>query len=211
MDLAHHLDRSQRCLNWVPVNLAAGDCARAADSLRRAASHAITAAAVHWGFPHHSRRRLTTVLYAMLHDGKIDRASHISTFRQVHELPAEIAAAPSDDAARRLIRRVRTRVRRLRNAIITAVSAIKPAPDSDSDTPPNPPRQSATTASAQNASLRAQLEAIAVTRPEVLAWIHQWPEFFGDPQPPDYEPPDWPNVAIETTPDGGFRWPLPRS
>ena len=199
MDLAHHLDRSQRCLNWVPVNLAADDCARAADSLRRAASHAITAAAVHWGYPHHSRRRLTTVLYAMLHDGKIDRASHISTFRQVHELPAEIAAAPSA-AARRLIRRVRTRVRRLRNAVIAAVTAIKPAPDSDFS--PNPP--------GKNASLRAQLEAIAVTRPEVLSWIHQWPDLFGDPQSPA-DAPEWPNVEIETTPDGGFRWPLPRA
>ena len=208
MDLAHHLDRSQRCLNWVPVNLADDDCARAADSLRRAASHAITAAAVHWGFPHHSRRRLTTVLYAMLHDGKIDRASHISTFRQVHELPAEIAAAPSDNAARRLIRRVRTRVRRLRNAVIAAVTAIKPTPDSDSN--PNPPRNSAGAASAQNASLRAQLEAIAVTRPEVLSWIHQWPDLFGDPPPPA-DAPEWPNVEIETTPDGGFRWPLPRA
>ena len=200
MDLAHHLDRSQRCLNWVPVNLAAGDPARAA-------SHAITAAAVHWGFPHHSRRRLTTVLYAMLHDGKIDRASHISTFRQVHELPAEIAAAPSA-AARRLIRRVRTRVRRLRNAVIAAVTAIKPDPDSDSN--PNPPGNSAGAASTQNASLRAQLEAIAVARPEVLAWIHQWPDLFGDPPPPA-DAPEWPNVEIETTPDGGFRWPLPRA
>ena len=210
MDLAHHLDRSQRCLNWVPVNLADDDCARAADSLRRAASHAITAAAVHWGFPHHSRRRFTTVLYAMLHDGKIDRASHISTFRQVHELPAEIAAAPNDTAARRLIRRVRTRVRRLRNAVIAAVSAIKPTPDSDSNPNPNPPRNSAGAASTQNASLRAQLEAIAVTRPEVLAWIHQWPDLFGDPQPPA-DAPEWPNVEIKTTPDGGFRWPLPRA
>ena len=42
MDLANHRDRSQRCLNWVPVNLAAGD--HAADSLIHAAGHAVTTA-----------------------------------------------------------------------------------------------------------------------------------------------------------------------
>ena len=44
MDLARHIDRSQRCLNWVPVNLAAGDPAHAADSLIHAAGRAVTAA-----------------------------------------------------------------------------------------------------------------------------------------------------------------------
>ena len=100
-----------------------------------------------------------------------------------HDLPAEIAAA------RRLIRRARTRACRLRNAIVTAVSAINPAPDADSNPNPPPPQKSAGAAPAQNASLRAQLETIAVTRPEVLAWVHKWPEFFGDP-PPAYEPPE---------------------
>ena len=40
MDLARHIDRSQRCLNWVPVNLAAGH----AD---HASGHAVTTAAIH--------------------------------------------------------------------------------------------------------------------------------------------------------------------
>ena len=211
MDLAHHLDRSQRCLDWVPVNLAAGDCARAAESLGKAASHAVTAAAVHWGYPYKSRRRLTTVLYGLLRDSKIAHASHIRTFRQVHELPAQIAAA-SDAEARRLIRRVRTRVRRLRKAIVAAVNTVRPAPDSDSNS--NPPRKSA-------ASLRAQLEAIAITRPEIRSWIHLWPDLFGDPppashdstsdsgEPPAHEPPEWPNPPSVSGP--GFRWPLPRA
>ena len=47
MDLAHHRDRSQRCLNWVPVNLAAGDPVHAADSLIHAAGRAVTTVAVH--------------------------------------------------------------------------------------------------------------------------------------------------------------------
>ena len=40
MDLVHHRDRSQRCLNWVPVNQAAGDP-------DHAAGHAVTTAAIH--------------------------------------------------------------------------------------------------------------------------------------------------------------------
>jgi len=42
---SHHLDRSQHYLNFVPGNLAAGDCARAARAMARSASHAVTVAA----------------------------------------------------------------------------------------------------------------------------------------------------------------------
>ena len=47
MHPTHHLERSQRYLHFVPDNVAAGDCLRAAASLARSASHAVTAAAVH--------------------------------------------------------------------------------------------------------------------------------------------------------------------
>ena len=49
MGLANHRDRGRRCLNWVLVNLAAGD--HAADSLIHAAGRAVTTVAVHWGYP----------------------------------------------------------------------------------------------------------------------------------------------------------------
>ena len=212
MDLAHHLNRSQHYIDRIPINLAAGDRDRAAKAVGRAASHAVTAAAVHWGYPYKSRRRLTTVLYGLLHDGKITHASHIRTFRQVYQLPDQVAAASTEAEARRLIQRLRMRVRRLRKAITTAISAIRPAPDSDSNSNPNPPRKSA-------ASLRAQLEAIAITRPEIRSWFHLWPDLFGDPPPPDcdppphepppHEPPEWPNPGSTSGP--GFRWPLPRA
>ena len=200
MDLAHHLNRSQHYIDRIPINLAAGDPDRAAKAVGRAASHAVTAAAVHWGYPYKSRRRLTTVLYGLLHDGKITHASHIRTFRQVYQLPDQVAAASTEAEARRLIQRLRMRVRRLRKAITTAISAVRPTPDSDSN--PNPPRKSA-------ASLRAQFEAIAITRPEIRSWIHLWPDLFGDPPPPDYDPPEWPNPGSTSGP--GFRWPLPRA
>ena len=210
MNLAHHLNRSQHYIDRIPINLAAGDPDRAAKAVGRAASHAVTAAAVHWGYPYKSRRRLTTVLYGLLHDGKITHASHIRTFRQVYQLPDQVAAASTEAEARRLIQRLRMRVRRLRKAITTAISAIQPAPDSDSNS--NPPRKSA-------ASLRAQLEALAITRPEIRSWFHLWPDLFGDPPPPDcdppphepppHEPPDWPNPATASRPT--FRWPLPRA
>ncbi len=45
MNPSHHLDRSQHYLNFVPGNLAAGDCARAARAMARSASHAVTVAA----------------------------------------------------------------------------------------------------------------------------------------------------------------------
>ena len=209
MNLAHHLNRSQHYIDRIPINLAAGDRDRAAKAVGRAASHAVTAAAVHWGYPYKSRRRLTTVLYGLLHDGKITHASHIRTFRQVYQLPDQVAAASTEAEARRLIQRLRMRVRRLRKAITTAISAIHPAPDSNP--PPPPPRK--------NRSLRAQLEALAITRPEIRSWFHQWPDLFGDPPPPDcdppahdpppHEPPEWPNPTTASGP--GFRWPLPRA
>ena len=206
MNLAHHLNRSQHYIDRIPINLAAGDRIRAAKAVGRAASHAVTAAAVHWGYPYKSRRRLTTVLYGLLHDGKITHASHIRTFRQVYQLPDQVAAATTEAEARRLIHRLRMRVRRLRKAITTAINTIRPAPDSDSDSNPNPPRK--------NASLRAQFEALAITRPEIRSFFHQWPDLFGDPPPPDcdpppHEPPEWPNPGSTSGP--GFRWPLPRA
>ena len=120
MNPDHHLNRSQRYLDFTANDIAAGDCARAARALSRAATHAVTAAAVHWHHRHHSRRRLGVVVGALLRDGRL-RAAHWRTFREVGQLPAQIAAAP--DAARRLLRRARRRVSRLRTAIAAAMSA----------------------------------------------------------------------------------------
>ncbi len=58
MNPAHHLNRSRHCLNIAPANIAAGDYARAARAFCRSASHAVTAAAVHWHHRRDTRRRL---------------------------------------------------------------------------------------------------------------------------------------------------------
>ena len=71
MNPAHHLNRSRHCLNFTPANIAAGDYARAARALCRSASHAVTAAAVHWHHRRDTRRRLRLVVKAPVFDGHL--------------------------------------------------------------------------------------------------------------------------------------------
>ena len=58
----------------------------AAVALRRAASHAATALAVHYGCKHSSRRRLEFAIHLAVCSGRLSR-SHLKTFRQVHNNP----------------------------------------------------------------------------------------------------------------------------
>ncbi len=146
MNPAHHLNRSRHYLNFTPANIAAGDYARAARALCRSASHAVTAAAVHWHHRHDTRRRLHRVVKALVFDGHL-RYTHERTLRQAYALPGLIAdAAPA--AARRLLRRARRRVSRL-IAAVAAAMARQPHPptleqilaqiDALSPLPPPPP------------------------------------------------------------------------
>lgn len=116
----HHLERGQRYLDFVPGNIAAGDHHRAAEALARSASHAVTAAAVHGGQPHYSRRRLTTVLTEMVYTRRI-AYSHVRTFSQVYR-SLDTVQNSTADAARRMLRRLRRRVSRLAAAIRYAMS-----------------------------------------------------------------------------------------
>ena len=123
MNAAHHLDRSRLYLGYVTRNVRAGEYNRAARALHRAATHAVTAAAVHWHQRHHSWRRLTTVLGMLVRDGLLGYR-HLRAFREVLRLPALMGEATGDVAAmRRLLRRFRRRVDRLRRAIIRAMYA----------------------------------------------------------------------------------------
>ena len=126
MNPTHHLDRSQHYFNFVPGNLAAGDCARAARALARSASHAVTAAAAHWHHRRHSRRRLTTALADLVYNRRV-AYSHLRTFRDVYRLlqsaVAETPDATPPNSARKELRRLRRRVSRLRTAIASAISA----------------------------------------------------------------------------------------
>ena len=120
MNPAHHLNRSRCYLDFVPGNLAAGDWARAALALARAASHAVTAAAVHWHNRHYSRRRLTTVLGELVYDRRVAHA-HLRTFRDVYRLLDDVADV-TPDTARTMIRRMRRRVSRMLAAVAAAIA-----------------------------------------------------------------------------------------
>jgi len=145
----HHLARSQHYLNLVPANLAAGDCARAAKALARSASHAVTAAAVHWHHRHHNRRRLTTALGELVYTRRI-AYSHLRTFRDVYRLLDDVASA-TPQSARTMIRRMRRRVSRMRAAIAAAIAGQPVVPTLEQLMagpellpPPDPPRTNMT-------------------------------------------------------------------
>ena len=121
MNPSHHLDRSRHYLDFVPGNIAAGDHARGAQALARSASHAVTAAAVHWHHGHHSRRRLTTVLTDLVFSDRIAYA-HLSTFRDVYRLLDQVADA-TPQRARQAVGRMRRRVSRLIAAIAAAIGS----------------------------------------------------------------------------------------
>ena len=123
MNAAHHLDRSRLYLGFVTQNVLAGEYDRAARAVHRAASHAVTAAALHWHQRHHSWHRLTLVLGMLVRDGRIGYR-HLRTFREVLRLPALLDEASGNvPALRRLLRRFRRRVDRMRREITRAMLA----------------------------------------------------------------------------------------
>ena len=117
----HHLRRSLHFLDLATADLDAGDCRRAAGALARSASHAVTAAAVHWRYPHNTRRRLHIVLSMLMFNGLLEYRHH-RTFRHVCELSDILANSSVPDGPRRL-RRARRRVFRLIAAVTAAMDA----------------------------------------------------------------------------------------
>ena len=170
MNPNHHLYHSQRFLDWVPADLAAGNYARAANSLGRAASHAVTAAAIHWNYPYRSRRRLTIALGELLDAGKIPDASHRCTFRQVYDLPDQIAGARSDAHARRIICHALMPVCRLRADIAAAAGIAPPAPDPNA---PSPWERAAAALARNGARPLSPPEIVAIARPEARYLLRQ--------------------------------------
>ena len=97
--LSHHqakardfLHRADRAIST--HDPATHDPAEAAASLRRAASHATTALAVHQGWKHKSQRQLETVLHANIVGETLSR-SHLKTFRQAHTLSQQMPTTPA--------------------------------------------------------------------------------------------------------------------
>ena len=133
MSPSHHIDRTRRYLTLAVRNTVEGDLDRAARALARAVSHAATAVGVHWNLlvrSRHTRRRLQFALDEMAKRGSITR-SLAGVMRQTYDLPNRMAdamaAAPDAETGRRsvirLIRRTRTRARRLLRCIQAAMAA----------------------------------------------------------------------------------------
>ncbi len=149
MKPAHHLELSQRYLDFATANIAHHEYLRAAQALCRAASHAVTAASVHWGQRHYSRRRLTNALGMLVYDGNL-AFTHRRTFREVYQFLHELEKCQSASGGetpgirglsqdepggnfnpsviRLSLRRLVRRVKRLREAVIAAIAA-QPSPE----------------------------------------------------------------------------------
>ena len=117
----HHQTQARRFLSLARSDHNAGDYARAANALARAASHAATAAAVEWiWINRYTRRRLTNYLFRMAAEGRISNGG-VKTFRNIYHLPRRLASA-DPDAARRLCRQARNRVSALIRSVEGAIA-----------------------------------------------------------------------------------------
>ena len=97
----HHQARAADFLRRATRAIADHDPTEAATALARAASHAATATAVHYGFRHNSRRRLEFGLQSAVANGFLSR-SHVNTFRQSCPLsPHRRRKSPSPTAGRK--------------------------------------------------------------------------------------------------------------
>ena len=93
----HHQAKAAEFLWRAERAIADHDPTEAAAALRRAASHASTALAVHYGCKHNTRRRLEFALHVAVVDQSLSR-SHLKTFRQSYSMATAIAARSKPDA-----------------------------------------------------------------------------------------------------------------
>ena len=130
----HHQAQARRFLSLARSDHNAGDYARAANALARAASHAATAVVVHeTDSRRRTRRKLTNQLFALAAEGRISNGG-VRAFRNIYGLPHRLARAhPSE--AQRLSRQARNRVAVLVRSVAGALSgrlvtgrARRPAP-----------------------------------------------------------------------------------
>lgn len=117
----HHQTQARRFLSLARSDHNAGDYARAANALARAASHAATAAAVEWiWINRYTRRRLTNYLFRMAAEGRISNGG-VKTFRNIYHLSRRLAGAEPREA-QRLCRQARNRVSALIRSIEGALA-----------------------------------------------------------------------------------------
>ena len=134
--LSHHQAQARRFLYRTDQAIAVRDHASASGSLRRAATHVVTALAVHQDWPHKSRRQLEMALHANIASANLSY-SHVKTLRQVHTSPYACGAPARPSGAEPLqgrasdpaleLRRLRRRVASLIKDV-NAVIAGNPPP-----------------------------------------------------------------------------------
>jgi hypothetical protein len=117
----HHQAQARRFLALARSDHNAGDYARSANALARAASHAATAAVVHaHRFKRLTRRRLTNFLLLMAAEGRISNGV-VKTFRNIYPLAGRLAEADPRDA-QRLSRQAGKRVAALIRSLEAAIA-----------------------------------------------------------------------------------------
>ncbi len=121
----HHQSKSHYFLNRAFVHIVFNRPDEAANSLRRSASHAATACAVHWHRRYQSRRYLTTALTCVIFDCGIPR-SHLRTFQEVYAVKPAWLRRLSPRNIYLALARMHRRVRRL---VIDVDHAIAAHPD----------------------------------------------------------------------------------
>ncbi len=135
-----HLQQSHRYFDLASYHIAANEPLQGWDALRRSATHAVTAAAVHWRLSHHSRRRLITALEIVIFDCALPR-SHLRAFRELCLLTPKRIEAMGPRVALQTLFRLRRRMRRL-IARLERVIAAKPEIPTMEYPLPLPPRPS---------------------------------------------------------------------
>lgn len=125
----HHQAKAAEYLQHADRAIADRDPPRAANALRRALTHALTAVAVHDGLRHKSRRQLKHVLDSNVFKQCLSR-DHLKTLRQVHSLPGHLSSADRSSDPTVTLRRMRRRVSSFINDC-AAVIAGQPKPVRD--------------------------------------------------------------------------------
>ena len=116
---AHHLDRARFYLRLAGQDIDDEQCLNAAHCLRRATTHAASSVLAAEGRRTGRRRRQRYALADLVASGLIPHG-HLPTFHRVHELPG-LVDSTSSDHARRTLRTMRLRVKRLVRDIVKVI------------------------------------------------------------------------------------------
>lgn len=117
-----HQRSSLRFLYRAHANLASGKTGPAAIALRHSASHSVTAAAVHWHFGAHTKRRLTNALHCIADEQELP-PGHLLTFAQVYAVTPDFLDSIDRRSALLVLARLRRRVRDLVKDLNRAIDA----------------------------------------------------------------------------------------